>query len=114
MQVGRDVIADLRGAFELGHDLPVPLQESIELVVDVLLGELRDRPLDLEPLVVGQVELRPHLDVHLEVHRPVFGHLDRLDVEPRLGDRVELVVLVDLLERRHQQVRLDLLGDLLS
>ena len=85
-----------------------------ELVVDVLLGDLDDRPLDLEPLVVRQVELRTHFDVHLEIHRPLVGELDRLDVEPRLGDRIELVVLVDLLERRHQERRLDLVGDLLS
>ena len=71
-------------------------------------------PLEREALVVRQRELRADLDVHLEVHRAVVGQLDGRDVELGLGDRVELVVLVELLQRRHQQRRLDLVGDLLA
>ena len=64
-------------------------------------------------MYLGSVKLRTNLDVHLKIHRPLLGDLDRLDIEPRLCDRFELVVLVDLLERRHQEVRLDLVGNLL-
>ncbi len=112
-QVGREIITELGVALELGNDRATSFEELVQVVVDILVGELGDRSLDLEALVVGQLELRTNLDVHLEAHRPVIGNLDRLDVEPRLNDRLELVVLVDLLERRHQQVRLDLLRDLL-
>ena len=76
-EVGREIVAELGGPFELGHDLAVALEKPRELLVDVLVGQLGDRPLDLEPLVIRHVELRPNLDVHLEIHRPVFGHLDR-------------------------------------
>ena len=103
------VIADLSRTLKLGNDRPPSFQESVQLVVDILFGELRDRSLDLEPLVAWQLELRPHFDVHLEAHRPGLGDLDRVDIEPRLNDRLELIFLVDLIERRHQQVRFDLL-----
>ena len=81
--------------------------------LDVGLADRPHRPLQRQALVVGHLELRADLDVELEVHRAVFGQLDRRDVEVGLRDRVELVVLVELLERGHQQRRLDLVGDLL-
>ena len=77
--------------------------------VTVLTG-LSDR----EGLVGRDGEVRADLDVHLEGHRPVVRQLDRLDVEVGLGDRVELVILVDLLQAGHQERRLDLAGDLLA
>ena len=113
-QVGRDEVAELGAPFELGHDLGVPFEEPLELRVDVGLGDRLDRPLDRQRLVLRQGELGPDLDVHLEPHRALVGQLDGLDVEVGLGDRVELVVLVELLQGRHQQRRLDLLGDLLA
>ena len=112
-QVGRDEVAQLRGPLELGHDLAVPLEVLAEIGLDVGVADRPDRALQREPLVIRQRELRADLDVDLELHRALFGQLDGRDVELRLGDRVELVVLVELLQRRHQQRRLDLVGDLL-
>jgi len=78
-----------------------------------LAGDRPDGPLEREPLVIRHLELRANLDLHLEAHRTVVGQLDGSHVELWLRDRIEVVVLVDLLERRHQQRRLDLIGDLL-
>ena len=73
-----------------------------------------DRPLDGQVLVFGDLEVGLDLDVDLEDHRAVVGQLDGLEVEVGLGDRVELVLLVELLQAGHQQGRLDLVGDLLA
>ena len=42
-QVGRDEVADLGPALELGDELGVPLEERLELGVDVGLGDRLDR-----------------------------------------------------------------------
>ena len=112
-QVGRDVVAQLRGPLELGHDLAVPLEVLAEIGLDIRVGDRPDRALQREPLVIRQLELRADLHVDLEVHRALFGQLDGRDVQLRLRDRIELIVRVELLQRRHQQRRLDLVGDLL-
>jgi len=65
-------------------------------------------------VVVGHLEVGADLHIHLEGHGPLVREDDGLDVELRLGDRVEVKVLVDLLERGHEQRRLDLFGDLLA
>ena len=53
-QVGRDVIAQLRGPFELGHDLAVPLEVPLEVGLDVGLADRPHRALQREALVVRQ------------------------------------------------------------
>ncbi len=113
-QVGRDEVAQLGPALELRHELGVPFEERLHLGLDVGVADLLDRALDGQGLVGGQGEVGLNLDVHLEGHRAVLGQLDGLDVELGLGDRVELVVLVELLQAGHQQGRLDLAGDLLA
>ena len=42
-QVRREIIAELGGPFQLGHDLAVAFEEARELLVDMLVGELGDR-----------------------------------------------------------------------
>ena len=112
-QVGGDQVADFRVAFLFGNDGSIRFQESVQRVVDVFFGQLHNRSFDCEPLVIGQVELRANVDFQLEAHRPDFGDLDRVEIEARLKDGFELEFLVDLVERREQQARLDLLRDLL-
>src|SRR5208337_4968362 len=80
----------------------------------ILVANRLDRPLDLQIFVLGDRELGPNLHVHLECHRAIVGKYDRLDIELGLDNRVELVILVNLLERGHQERRLDLIGDLLA
>ena len=113
-EVGRDVVADRRAAFELRHELGVAFQEGPHLDLDVGVADDADGPLDGQGLVGGQREVGLDLDVHLEGHRAVVGDVDRVDVEVGLGDGVELVVVVELFEGRHQEGALDLAGDLLA
>src|SRR5208337_4926413 len=113
-EVGREIIADPGCPLELGNDLRIALEEAPESDFHILVANRPDRPLDLQALVLGDRELGPNLHVHLECHRAVVGKRDRLDIELGLDNRVELVILVDLLERGHQERRLDLIGDLLA
>ena len=48
-QVADHIIADLSRTLKLRYNLP-SFQESVQLVVDILVGELRDRSLTLSPL----------------------------------------------------------------
>ena len=75
----------------------------------VRVGDLSD-----QVLVLGQGEVGADFHIHLEDHRPVIGQLDGVDVEVRLRDRIELVLLVELFQAGHQQGLLDLAGDLLA
>ena len=59
-----------------GHHLGVLEEQAAFLVLDVLLGEGVDRPANLEAAVVGQVELRPDLDLELVDQRPLGRQLD--------------------------------------
>ena len=88
----------------------MPLQR----LLDVGVAELAHRLLDRQPLPLRQLELRPHLDVELERQGALLGHLHRLEIEIRLADRRELLLLVHLREAVHQQFALDLLGDVLA
>ena len=54
--------------------------------------------LTVRPLYSGNRELGPDLDLHLEHHRAIVGQRDRLDVELGLGDRIELVIRVELFQ----------------
>ena len=69
-------------AFRLGHDLAVGRQQPAFLALDVLVGEGVDERVELQALVVGQVELRPDLDLELVDQRPFLRQLDagRVDV----------------------------------
>ncbi len=105
-QVCGDEVADLGPALELRHELGVTLLERLDLGVDIGLGDRLDRALDRQGLVGGEREVGSNFDFHLEGHRPVIGQLDRLDVQLGLRDRVELVLLVDLLEAAISKVDL--------
>ena len=48
------------------------------------------------------------------VSGPSSGNLDRLEIEVRLADRRKLLLLVHLRQAVHQQLALDLLGDVLA
>src|SRR5207253_2635351 len=72
------------------------------------------RPRDHQVLVVRQRELGLNLDVHLESQRPILGQVDGLEVELGLGDRVELVVFVELLHAGRQERQFNLARDLLA
>jgi hypothetical protein len=69
------------------------------------------RPAECQPLVVGQVELGPHLDVELVDERPFLRNADRVRVEFRRAERRNGLLVGQLLQARHQHLRLDLLGD---
>ena len=108
--VHRDVIAGRRRAVER-HQLAVAGEHLLELLRHVVVGELADQPLELEALPLGHVELGPHLDRELKRHRPVVGHLDRVEIEIRLADRRERLVVADLAQAVHEQRALDLVRD---
>ena len=113
IDVGDEEVAELGVALRLGHDLAVGRQQPAFFLRDVLLGEGVDRPADLEALVVGQVELRPNLDLELVDERPLARQLDvgRIDVGAR--QRGDVVVLGELLQAGQQHLALDLIADLL-
>ena len=113
-EVGRHVVADLGPPLQLGDELGVPLQEPRELVVHVGFAQRLDVPIDGQRLVGRQLEIGTDLQVHLELHRPFRRELNGGEVELRRADRVELVVVVELLESGHQQAGLDLIGHLLA
>ena len=69
------------------------------------------RAAELQPLVVRQVELGPHLDVELVDERSFLGNLDRVRVEFRGAERRDLLLVGQLLQAGHQHLGLDLLGD---
>ena len=105
-QVGGDVITRLGGPV-VGRQPPPVGQQALQGPLDVLRRELVDGLLELQSLPLGQVELRPHFEIELEAQRPLLGHLDGVQVDVRLADRRQVLVLVNLREAVHQQRALD-------
>ena len=68
---------------------------------------------ELEALVIGQVELRPDLDLELVDERPLVGDLDLGRVDVGRAERGDVVVLGELFEAGQQHLGLDLVADLL-
>ncbi len=66
-----------------------------------------DRPFNRQAVVVGKVELGPHLDVEFVLEVPFVRKLDRFDVEVGLVDRVELLVRRKLLHAFQEHPLLD-------
>ena len=100
VEVGDDEVTDSAPPSSLGTSWAYRSRNgfnwpSTSASVIVLTGRLTVRR-----LVLGQGEIGTDLDLHLEPHRPVVGQFDGRDVELGLDDRVELVVLVDLLQAR--------------
>ena len=111
--VHRYIVAFGRRAFER-HQLAVAREHLLELLVDVGIGELAHRPVELQALPLRHVELGPHFDRELERHRPFFGHFDGFQIEVRLADRREPLLLADLLQAVEQQRAFHLVGDFIA
>jgi len=112
-QIAGDVIARNRGAVER-HKPAAAGQKVRQRLVHVAVGQLAHGLLDLQALPLGQVELGTHLDVELETQRAFLGNLHRLEIEIRLADRRKLLILVHLRKAVHQELALDLPGDILA
>ena len=69
----------------LGTTWPCGRQQAALLLGHVLVGEGVDGALQLQALVVGQVELRPDLDLELVDERPLVRQLDRGGVDVGLS-----------------------------
>ena len=85
-------------------------QELLEIGIDVFVGHFLDRPVDGQSLVVGQIELGPHLHVELILEISLFGDLDHVDIEIGFVDRFQVVVFGELFEAADKQFLLDLVG----
>ena len=72
-----------------------------------------DRPADLESLVIGQIELRPNLDLEFINERSLARQLDVGRIDVRSAQRRDVVVLGKLLQAGQQHLALDLIADLL-
>ena len=68
-------------------ELGEPFAQPFQLGVDVLVGDLQGRPLDLDPAVGGQVELGLDLEGGRELERLAVGVVGRLDLGP--GQRLD-------------------------
>ncbi len=111
--IDRNVVA-VAGFALVRHQLAVAREHLLELLVDVGIREIADRPIELQAPPLRQVELGPHLDRELERHRSFFGHLDRFQVEIRLADRREALLFADLLQAIEQQTALHLVGNFIA
>ena len=108
-EVGNDGVAGFGGSIMI-VEVGVLQQELLEIGVDVLVGHLPHRPVDGQTLVVGQIELGPHLHVKLVFEISLFGDIDHVDVEIGFVDRFQVVVFGELFEAADEQFLLDLVG----
>jgi hypothetical protein len=121
----RDLLAVVGGPQRRGDEMPrldrplvlferaVAGEQFVQAALHLRVGILVHRAIDLDALPSRHVELRPHLNVELEHHRPFVGQLDRVHIKIRLADRRELMVVRHLRQAVHQELALDLVGDVL-
>ncbi len=90
VQVDDHVVALASGARH-GLELGEPLAERVEVPVDLLVGDLDLRSIDLDALVLRRLELqaRPDLDDRREHER--LALLDVAELDIGFGDRREIV-----------------------
>ena len=105
-EVRGDVIARFRRTVDR-HEAAAVGQNPLQGLIDVGVGKLPHRLLDLQALPLRQVELRADLQVELEGHRALLRHFDRFQIQFRLADGRKVVIVVDLGQAVHQQRALD-------
>ena len=110
-QVGDDQVARRRGTV-MRHEPAALAKDVAEGLLDVGGGDLARGPLDREPLPLGHLEFRTHLDRKFEGHRPFVGQDDGADIEIGLADRRELLLFGDLGHRLGEQLGTDLVAEL--
>ena len=89
-------------------ELGDPVAQPLQLGVDVLVGDLEGRPLDLDAPVGGQVELGLDLEGGRELERLPVGVVGRLDLGP--GQRLDAQLLDRLGVELGHRLLLDRLG----
>ena len=88
------------------------IAQALDHRVDVRLGDLDLRLLDLEPAVLAELDVRLHLEARLELHRRAFD--ERIEMlELRLADRLEALLLDRFAEALAEDAADDFFLDLL-
>ena len=110
--VGRHVVVE----FDHGHvavfrsELTVGFEDPLAFAGHFGFGVLVNRAAELETLVIRQVELGANLDVELVDERAFLGDGDRVRVQVRRAERRDRLLFRELLEARHEDLRLHFLG----